>query len=179
MSVKRLRLFERCAVSLTYTVVGKKMRAKTIAALAFVGMLIPTIASAATIQGVATYDGTQWVIAWDGVSPVCASDFFAVSFANLDVRIDGTDYAVTQDGMEIDAILNRNSVSLPASVPNGAFQSFTINGATSLPCDGHTFLMPPAAVAAVPTLSEWGMILFAIILAGGAALHIQHRRQTA
>ncbi len=31
--------------------------------------------------------------------------------------------------------------------------------------------------APVPTLSEWAMILFGLILAGGAALHIQRRRQ--
>lgn len=39
----------------------------------------------------------------------------------------------------------------------------------------------PAAipVAAVPTLTEWAMILFGTILAGGAALYIQRRRLTA
>ena len=34
-----------------------------------------------------------------------------------------------------------------------------------------------APAAAVPTLSEWAMILFATVLAGGAALYIQRRRQ--
>ena len=33
-----------------------------------------------------------------------------------------------------------------------------------------------AAAAAVPTLSEWAMILFGLVLAGGAALVIQRRR---
>ena len=33
--------------------------------------------------------------------------------------------------------------------------------------------------AAVPTMSEWAMILFGTILAGGAALYIQSRRLTA
>lgn len=33
-----------------------------------------------------------------------------------------------------------------------------------------------AAPAAVPTLSEWAMILFGLILAGGAALYIQRRQ---
>ena len=32
--------------------------------------------------------------------------------------------------------------------------------------------------SAVPTLSEWAMILFGLILAGGAALFVQRRRQT-
>lgn len=33
--------------------------------------------------------------------------------------------------------------------------------------------------AAVPTMTEWAMILFGAILAGGAALYIQRRRQFA
>ena len=37
----------------------------------------------------------------------------------------------------------------------------------------------PQAPAPVPTLSEWAMILFGTILAGGAALYIQRRRLTA
>ena len=32
-------------------------------------------------------------------------------------------------------------------------------------------------VSPAPTLSEWAMILFGVMLAGGAALHIQRRRQ--
>jgi len=31
----------------------------------------------------------------------------------------------------------------------------------------------------VPTLTEWAMILLAVLLAGGAALHLQRRRRTA
>jgi len=36
-----------------------------------------------------------------------------------------------------------------------------------------------AVAAAVPTLSEWAMIMFGTALAGGAALYIQRRRQMA
>lgn len=36
-----------------------------------------------------------------------------------------------------------------------------------------------AAPAAVPTLSEWAMILLGLTLAGGAALHLQRRLRTA
>lgn len=35
-----------------------------------------------------------------------------------------------------------------------------------------------AYIAAVPTLSEWAMILFTAMLAGGAALHLQRRSRT-
>jgi hypothetical protein len=36
-----------------------------------------------------------------------------------------------------------------------------------------------SGAAAVPTLSEWALILFGLILAGGAALYIQRRRSIA
>lgn len=49
-------------------------------------------------------------------------------------------------------------------------------------CGGGAFriaaVSPSLAPAAVPTLSEWAMILFGTLLAGGAALYIQRRRQT-
>lgn len=35
---------------------------------------------------------------------------------------------------------------------------------------------PPPPPATVPTLSEWAMILFGLLLAGGAAVHVQRRR---
>lgn len=40
--------------------------------------------------------------------------------------------------------------------------------------DNFTYVVPPAPV---PTLSEWAMIVLGTILAGGAALYIQRRRQ--
>ncbi len=47
--------------------------------------------------------------------------------------------------------------------------------------DNHTVasgvVISSSAPAAVPTLSEWAMILFGMILAGGAGLYIQRRRQ--
>lgn len=38
---------------------------------------------------------------------------------------------------------------------------------------------PPPPPATVPTLSEWAMILLGLLLAGGAALHLNRRRPTA
>lgn len=35
---------------------------------------------------------------------------------------------------------------------------------------------PPPTPAAVPTMTEWAMILFGMLLAGGAALHLGQRR---
>lgn len=43
--------------------------------------------------------------------------------------------------------------------------------------DGVVTITYGAAPAPIPTLSEWAMILFGTILAGGAALYIQRRRQ--
>ena len=40
-------------------------------------------------------------------------------------------------------------------------------------------LTPPPPPAPVPTLSEWAMILLGVLLAGGAALSLHRRRQTA
>ena len=37
----------------------------------------------------------------------------------------------------------------------------------------------PAAPAVIPTLSEWALILFGLILVGGAALHLQRRQMAA
>lgn len=57
--------------------------------------------------------------------------------------------------------------------PDGVF------GATDMFTTRQLILSPTAvAPAPVPTLSEWAMILLAVLLAGGAALMIQ-RRQTA
>jgi hypothetical protein len=42
--------------------------------------------------------------------------------------------------------------------------------------DPGVWTLPPASV---PTLSEWAMILFGLLLAGGAALYIQRRQLTA
>ena len=43
----------------------------------------------------------------------------------------------------------------------------------------YAFLAAPPPVAAVPTLSEWAMILLGLLLAGGAAIHLQRRRMGA
>ena len=45
-------------------------------------------------------------------------------------------------------------------------------------CDGADCPAPPTPTP-VPTMTEWAMILFGVILAGGAALHIQRRRRFA
>lgn len=41
----------------------------------------------------------------------------------------------------------------------------------------HLVLRVAPAPAPIPTISEWAMIILSIMLAGGAALYIQRRRQ--
>ncbi|MGO4410335.1 MULTISPECIES: DUF11 domain-containing protein [unclassified Brevundimonas] len=71
----------------------------------------------------------------------------------------------------------------PAAV--GAFSNTaTITSATADPTPGNNSAADvDTAVAAppapVPTLTEWAMILFGLVLAGGAALHLQRRRAAA
>lgn len=44
---------------------------------------------------------------------------------------------------------------------------------------GFTVNFAPAVVATVPTMSEWAMILLAVMMAGGAAVYLQRRRLAA
>ncbi|MBN8529273.1 MAG: IPTL-CTERM sorting domain-containing protein [Caulobacterales bacterium] len=52
--------------------------------------------------------------------------------------------------------------------PQGQLNTFTITGPGNISCS--------SCVAPVPTMSEWAMILFGVLLAGGAAVFIQRRR---
>ena len=50
----------------------------------------------------------------------------------------------------------------------------TVGGGGSILVDDVSVVLAPPAT--VPTLSEWALILFGLILAGGAALYIQRRQ---
>lgn len=65
-----------------------------------------------------------------------------------------------------------STVTVSSSVPDP-------NPSNNSATDSDT-IAPGAPVAAtIPTLTEWAMILFATLLAGGAALTLHRRRQTA
>lgn len=53
------------------------------------------------------------------------------------------------------------------------------NDPEGLMIDDVSFVSVGGPVAAVPTMTEWAMILFGLVLAGGAAVMIQRRRLTA
>lgn len=67
------------------------------------------------------------------------------------------------------AIGTGNCISEVAGVCNNAFIG---NSQANVPITG-------VLVSTVPTLSEWAMILFGLLLAGGASVYIQRRRITA
>ncbi|GEM_PF-859666 len=52
-------------------------------------------------------------------------------------------------------------------------------GASQASASAVTISLTPPPPPAVPTMSEWAMILLGVLLAGGAALQLQRRRQTA
>lgn len=73
------------------------------------------------------------------------------------------------------------SVMSTCMIPGGP-PAFT---PTPMPCpqpastvQTYQLQVSPSAVAAVPTMTEWAMILLGVMLAGGAALTL-HRRRTA
>jgi|GEM_PF-823195 len=74
--------------------------------------------------------------------------------------------------------VNSNTLITAVAPPgSGSVRVRVVNNSQTSPdtaADDFTYSANP-----VPTLSEWAMILFGIILAGGAALHIQRRRQAA
>lgn len=61
----------------------------------------------------------------------------------------------------------------PADFTTGAW---SVNGGEDL---GIRVNFAPAVITTVPTLSEWAMILFGVMLAGGAAVLVQRRRLNA
>jgi hypothetical protein len=52
-------------------------------------------------------------------------------------------------------------------------------GASQASASAVTISLTPPPPPAVPTMSEWAMILLGVLLAGGAALQLQRRRRTA
>ncbi|WP_271083528.1 DUF11 domain-containing protein [Brevundimonas sp. NIBR11] len=77
------------------------------------------------------------------------------------------------------------TVQVSNSLANGTVISNTVMGSAA-ELDGNpgneiatttTTVFAPPPPAPVPTLTEWAMILFGTMLAGGAAVYLQRRRQ--
>ena len=65
---------------------------------------------------------------------------------------------------------------MPTNLPAGDLTRILVGGDNYLQCGSDRLMLPAAAPTAIPTLSEWAMILLGILLAGIAALTIQRRR---
>ena len=148
-------------------------------------MLSAGQASAATFQGVIEYYPDGFKVTWNNVASSCGF----VSLGNLvfsPVKTKIIVYGIEAPELTpatISQSFDDRVVIYSSSVKEG-ISHVTINGASSLTCAGDTFLLPGhgvpvSAPAPVPTLSEWAMILFGSVLAGGAALYIQRRRVVA
>ena len=134
-------------------------------------------AAAGTYQGVATYDGIRWQVEWSNVTPPCTHGGMFNVFVNSQTTaiIDGAPVNLSA----FTTVMNSgNVVSYQPSV-GGSLTKITVDGQTSVQCEGHTFLLPGhPPPASIPTLSEWAMILLGVALAGGAALTLHRRRTT-
>lgn len=95
------------------------------------------------------------------------------------VRIDGVDHpAYVADwrlrGPPRQAVLLYRAAN-SAPLPDGTVTRVTVGGRNYIDHSSVRLLLPDIP-APVPTLSEWGMILFGIVLAGGAAALVHRRR---
>ena len=87
-------------------------------------------------------------------------------------------YTVPGGGLPDGITLTSGGVMAGTPTASGPY-SFTVRStATGGALGNRTYSGTAVAPAPIPTLSEWAMILFGMILAGGAALFVQ-RRQTA
>ncbi|WP_167309523.1 IPTL-CTERM sorting domain-containing protein [Brevundimonas naejangsanensis] len=149
------------------------------------------LASAGTIAGTFTYDADT------------------NAYSNLDLKIERSGVTTHFVRVESPSIWdsNRRLLARPAALDGkvavldftqqltNAAGNSTLNvvyeGICAESCQGITVQVtsnvsstvttspPPAPPAPVPTLSEWAMILLGVMLAGGAALTLQRRRQAA
>jgi len=127
-------------------------------------------------------DGTLYV-SWQLTSgPV---DMFSLTYGDARyavVRINGVDYGAEAFdwrlvGSPRRGILHYQGLNSNA-LPDGTVSRMTVNGRTYVDHASYRLLLPNLPEP-VPTLSEWAMIVFGLLLAGGAAHYIQRRRTTA
>ena len=113
------------------------------------------------------------------------SDPEAAVFADLGTGISFGSVAGLSSNQNLVLTLNAQGLSALNAARGGSITfgltNATIGGGLSDVIFGNSQLSSPRTLtlnspAAVPTLSEWAMILFGLLLAGGAALLIQRRQ---
>ena len=113
------------------------------------------------------------------VSVIQTSDNTVVATVTLPGGSQPVGVAVTPNGAKVYvANYNAGTVSVIQTSDNTVLATVTLPPGSD-PIAFGKFIGPAPAPppATVPTLSEWAMILFGLMLAGGAAVMIQRRRQ--
>ena len=112
-------------------------------------------------------------------------DMFSLTYGEARyavVRINGVDYGAEAFDYRVVGSPRRGIIQYQGlnsnALPDGTVSRMTVNGRTYIDHGSYRLLLPNLPEP-VPTLSEWAMILFGLILAGGAAVMIQRRRMTA
>jgi len=151
----------------------------------------------ANITDVYIYDtqqnpGTTATVSWTvtctpvsaGPTVTTVSPNSGVAGGGMSVAITGTAFTGATDvrfgATPATGFTVNSATSISATAPAGTgtvnVTVITPGGTSATAGTGDDFTYLPAAV---PTLSEWAMILFGLLLAGGAALFIQRRQLTA
>jgi hypothetical protein len=147
---------------------------KKFIAIAGLSMALAGPASAATFASRAVFEVDRWNLSW----PVQHADCGAVNplpLSSFAFVVDGESYAPTSISVDVgDPDL---TVMAFTGVPNGNILFVTNYGNKHLVCGPHTYLLPDnvATAPAIPTLSEWAMILLGLLLAGGAAFTLSQQ----
>lgn len=100
-------------------------------------------------------------------------DLGTLTASHFDLPIVGVDLAVPGGPYPAPAAQAHNGISLTVTGGTYVFGPSYTNTAASF-----FSIAPAVAPTTVPTMTEWAMILFGLILAGGAAMMIQRRRFT-
>lgn len=143
---------------------------------------LPAAAQADTFLGVASYSHSQeWEVTWTGNLNGCDPGLLDTASGSGTLAFGVTVNGALHPGRTTSTWTSAGDAGLSitgagaTTIPNGAMNGITYNGARFLTCGPHTLLLP-SPPEPVPTLSEWAMILLAATLAGGAMLTLRRRR---
>ena len=138
--------------------------------------------SAATVNGgpnaLGVYDVTTNV-ATDTLANIYADLGTGTSYGTATGIASGDTIVVTLNAQGLAAVNAAKGSSITFGLTNTTIEANADNIFAGSNAASSRLVLNTSQPAPVPTLSEWAMILFGTILAGGAALYIQRRRFTA